>query len=126
LDLSGRDWVDLHGTLRAWRRSPWVYLSESDPMWSRPLRNLSSGQRQRLLLAVAICTDSPLLLLDEPCNHLDAEGQDWFAHMLGAELEAPQGSARMLFVASNHHPVEVRHCLEGVTPQGDSVPLPKF
>ncbi len=95
-------------------------------MWSRPLRNLSSGQRQRLLLAVAVCTDAPLLLLDEPCNHLDAEGQEWFAHMLGAELDAPQGSARMLFVASNHHPIEVRHCLEGVTPQGDSVPLPKF
>ena len=126
LELSGREWVALHGALRTWRRSPWTYLNESDPMWSRPLRNLSSGQRQRLLLAVATCTDAPILLLDEPCNHLDAEGQEWFAQMLGAELDAPQGSARMLFVASNHHPIEVRHCLEGVTPQGDSVPLPKF
>lgn len=126
IDLSGREWVALHGELRTWRRSPWAYLNESDPMWGRPLRSLSSGQRQRLLLAVTVCTDAPLLLLDEPCNHLDAEGQEWFAKMLGAELDAPQGSARMLFVASNHHPIEVRHCIEGVTPQGDSVPLPKF
>jgi ABC-type multidrug transport system ATPase subunit len=126
LDLSGREWVELHGTLRSWRRSPWTYLEVDDAMWSRPLRNLSSGQRQRLLLAVAVCTDAPLLLLDEPCNHLDAEGQEWFANMLRSELDAAHGSARMLVVASNHHPVEVRHCQSGLSPQGDSVPLPKF
>ncbi|MGA1363927.1 MAG: ABC transporter ATP-binding protein [Schleiferiaceae bacterium] len=95
-------------------------------MWGRPLRSLSSGQRQRILLAVAICTDAPLLLLDEPCNHLDQEGQEWFNQMLGSELEAQSGAARMLFVASNHQPIEVQHCLEALTPQGDSVPLPKF
>jgi ABC-type molybdenum transport system ATPase subunit/photorepair protein PhrA len=78
------------------------------------------------LLAVAICTEAPLLLLDEPCNHLDAEGQAWFHDTLGAELDAAPGSARMLFVASNHQAVEVAHCLSGLSPQGDSVPLPKF
>jgi len=75
---------------------------------------------------VAICTESPLLLLDEPCNHLDADGQAWFHATLGAELEPAPGSARMVFVASNHHPGEVAHCQLGLSPQGDSVPLPKF
>lgn len=125
LDLTGQEWVALHGRLRTYRRSPWSYLDAHDPMWARPLKNLSSGQRQRLLLAVAVCTDAPLLLLDEPCNHLDGEGQAWFDQMLACELEPTEDSARMLFVASNHHPIEVRHCVEGVSPQGDSVPLPK-
>ncbi len=126
VDLSGLEWVDLHGQLRTWRRSPWTYLDSSDAMWARPLKSLSSGQRQRLLLAVAVCTNSPLLLLDEPCNHLDAEGQAWFGAMLGAELEPTEGSARMLVVASNHLATEVLHCTSAVSPQGDSVPLPKF
>ena len=126
LDATGLEWVALHGALRSWRRSPWTYLDASEALWSRPLKSLSSGQRQRLQLAVAICTESPLLLLDEPCSHLDAEGQAWFHATLGAELEPAPGSARMVFVASNHHPGEVAHCQLGLSPQGDSVPLPKF
>ena len=126
LDATGLEWVALHGSMRGWRRSPWTYLDVDQPLWKRPLRSLSSGQRQRLLLAVAICTDAPLLLLDEPCNHLDAEGQAWYHATLGAELAAAPGTARMLFVASNHQAIEVAHCQQGLSPQGDSVPLPKF
>ena len=126
LDLSGLEWVAMHGKLRAWRNDPWHYLDPSDSMWSRSLKSLSSGQRQRLLLAVAVCTDAPLLLLDEPCNHLDESAQNWFDGMLQAELEPAHGAARMLFVASNHNPKEVRHCSSAISPQGDSVPLPKY
>ncbi|QGU05462.1 thiol reductant ABC exporter subunit CydC [Corynebacterium comes] len=35
--------------------------------------SLSSGQRRRLLLARALCSDAPVLLLDEPTAHISAE-----------------------------------------------------
>lgn len=41
---------------------------------TRKVRELSGGQKARLLLAYALVTDPDVLLLDEPTNNLDTEG----------------------------------------------------
>jgi ABC-type multidrug transport system ATPase subunit len=41
---------------------------------NKQIRNYSSGMKQRLKLAQAIFSNTPVLLLDEPCTNLDAEG----------------------------------------------------
>ena len=38
-------------------------------------KNLSPGERKKLLIARALLRDTPFLALDEPLNHLDKEGQ---------------------------------------------------
>lgn len=48
------------------------------------LSDCSSGMKQRIKLAQAIFTDTPLLLLDEPCTNLDQQGieqyRSWMEH----------------------------------------------
>lgn len=60
------------------------------------VRNFSSGMKQRLKLVLAICSQAPLLLLDEPTTNLDAQGTAWYA-----DLISQFGGQRSIVVASN-------------------------
>jgi len=48
----------------------------------KPLKSFSSGMRQRVKLGLVIMSDAPLLLLDEPCSHLDANAVEWYQSLL--------------------------------------------
>ncbi|WP_312810742.1 ATP-binding cassette domain-containing protein, partial [Corynebacterium variabile] len=63
--------------------------------------SLSGGQRRRLLLARMLLTDAPVLLLDEPFEHLDAAGT--------ADLEALLASDRLPGTRPVRTLVVVRH-----------------
>lgn len=60
------------------------------------VRNFSSGMKQRLKLALAICSEAPFLLLDEPTTNLDAQGAAWYADLINRF-----GTQRSIVVASN-------------------------
>ena len=49
---------------------------------NKPIRNFSSGMKQRLKLTLAFMSETSLLLLDEPLTNLDEAGEKWYAKML--------------------------------------------
>ena len=46
------------------------------------IKHFSSGMKQRVRLVLAFCSDTPLLLLDEPTSNLDSQGEDWYLQLI--------------------------------------------
>lgn len=63
---------------------------------NKEIRFFSSGMKQRLKLVLALCSNTPILLLDEPTTNLDQQGMDWYL-----ELVERFAQNRLLIVASN-------------------------
>ncbi|HVU99152.1 MAG TPA: ATP-binding cassette domain-containing protein [Puia sp.] len=62
----------------------------------KQIRYYSSGMKQRVRLAQALFSDTPVLLLDEPCTNLDSDGI-----ALYRRLVAGHAANRLLIVSSN-------------------------
>lgn len=62
----------------------------------KQIRFYSSGMQQRVKLALAICADSSILILDEPTTNLDEAGANWYQSIL-----QQYGTGRIVFIASN-------------------------
>lgn len=62
----------------------------------KALKYFSSGMKQRTKLALACCTDSSILVLDEPTSNLDKQGIAWY-HGLIRDLSPD----KLVLVGSN-------------------------
>lgn len=72
----------------------------------KEIRFFSSGMKQRLKLGLAICSNTSLLLLDEPTATLDEKSVEWF-HLLLEKYT----SNRLIIIASNEAR-DVKSCQE--------------
>jgi ABC-2 type transport system ATP-binding protein len=70
----------------------------------RPVREYSSGMRQRLGLARALLSEAELLLLDEPTRGVDRDAAARLREWVGRELVATQ---RRTLLMATHEPADV-------------------
>lgn len=75
-----------------------IALLQFESSENKEIRYFSSGMKQRLKLLLACCTDSPVLLLDEPTSNLDNQGISWYL-----ELMDRFAKDRLLIVGSNQY-----------------------
>ena len=73
-----------------------VSLLGMEKSQDKALKHFSSGMKQRTKLALACCSDSPILLLDEPTSNLDTQGVDWYLALIERF-----GKDKMIIVGSN-------------------------
>jgi len=64
--------------------------------------NFSSGMKQRLKLGLAICCESDVLLLDEPCSNLDSEGVSIYHKLMD-----DYANSRIVVIGSNEQEEEL-------------------
>ncbi|MDX3854083.1 ABC transporter ATP-binding protein [Streptomyces sp. AK02-01A] len=75
----------------------------------RPVKDCSTGMRQRLALATALLADPEALILDEPANGLDPDGIRW----LRDTLRTLAGQGRTVLVSS-HQLAELEQTVDDV------------
>lgn len=75
----------------------------------KQIRYFSSGMKQRLKLAQAFFSNTPLLLLDEPCTNLDKEGTALYRSLLERYC-----TNRIVIISSND-PLEYEQCKEQIS-----------
>ena len=73
-----------------------IELLNMESSKNKQLKYFSSGMKQRVKLVLAICADTPLLLLDEPTSNLDDQGIKWYK-----DLVAQFTSNKLVIVCSN-------------------------
>jgi len=72
-------------------------LGLAESMWHQPLANFSGGERNVIGLARLLLSEPDVMLLDEPSNHLDMEGVEWFIEFLR------RSKAAVVMVSHNRH-----------------------
>ena len=72
------------------------------------IKDFSSGMQQRLQLGLAILSDTPLLLLDEPTSFLDSNAISWYHTLLQKHI-----NDRTVVIASNDSG-DLEECNESV------------
>lgn len=80
-------------------------IIELEKAKNKAIKNFSSGMKQRVKLGLAILSDTPILLLDEPTSNLDANAIKWYQNLIQNNLDD-----RIVFVASNNQKDESFFC----------------
>ncbi len=104
--------LTFHGRFRAFRQGLQVFdlvdLLAFPKAAHKPIRHFSSGMKQRLKLALALCSEADFILLDEPSTNLDRQGMEWYQRLL-----AQFAGQRLLVIASNVEE-DYQYCTEHI------------
>jgi len=74
----------------------------------KQVRYYSSGMKQRVKLAQSIFSDTPIILLDEPCTNLDITGIELYHQLIDEYCKS-----RLVIVSSNDE-VEYKFCRQKI------------
>jgi ABC-type multidrug transport system ATPase subunit len=92
--------IDFHFKFKAYKaqldKKQLIELLGMQAHRNKLVKYFSSGMKQRLKLALAFVSDTPVLMLDEPTSNLDTQGVEWYQSLV---QQFAQG--RLTIVCSN-------------------------
>lgn len=103
--------IAFHGQFKQFRgnlsASQVIEIMQLEKAANKPIKNFSSGMKQRAKLGLAILSDTEYLLLDEPTSNLDKEAIGWYQNLM-----AEYGPNRLIVVCSNRQEHEYAFCTQ--------------
>lgn len=84
-ELTLNELIDFHSKLIGIPKATFIDAAKEAGLkkaLNRQLVFFSSGMKQRAKLVLALFSDAPLMLLDEPCNNLDKAGIEWYRNCI--------------------------------------------
>jgi len=84
-----------------------LYLEDAA---DRAIKHYSSGMRQRVKLGLALLSDTPFVLLDEPTANLDSKATDWYGRLVNDHMQD-----RIVIVCSNAQEQDYFFCTERIS-----------
>ena len=107
-EMTLNEFLDFHGEFKpflpGFNSDRIISILNLEKAASKQIRYYSSGMKQRVKLAQCIFSDTAIVLLDEPCTNLDAEGIELYHRLI-----ADHCNGRLVVVSSNDE-VEYRFC----------------
>lgn len=82
-----------------------IAITELDQSAGKVFKYFSSGMKQRVKLTLALLSDAPLILLDEPASNLDKSAVKWYRSLI-----EKYAGGKLIVVCSNHQPDEYDFC----------------
>ena len=76
---------------------------------NKPIKYFSSGMKQRVRLAIALLTESEVVLLDEPAANLDRKAVEWYRNLVFENR-----ADRIIIVCSNSQADEYDFCAQSI------------
>ncbi len=99
-ELTLRELIDFHFRFKKFRsgldRDFMIGLMGLKHSEHKAIKNFSSGMKQRVKLALAFCSDTEMVLLDEPASNLDQQGLEWYLNLVEKYTKD-----RILIICSN-------------------------
>jgi ABC-type multidrug transport system ATPase subunit len=111
-EMTATEFLQFHSSFKpflpGWSVSAILHAVGLEAGADKQMRYYSSGMKQRMKLAQAIFSDTPLILLDEPCTNLDADGIALYRRLIGE-----YAVGRVVIVSSNDQQ-EYDFCEKGI------------
>ncbi len=113
-DFTVNEMFDLYASMKPLHKNlnveEFISISSLEKIEDKPIRNFSSGMKQRLKLTFALLSDVEFIFLDEPLSNLDANGVQWYK-----ELFQKYAMNKTVLVCSNNVKEEIGFCKKEIS-----------
>lgn len=121
-DYTLKEAIDFQANFKPWKNklttAEIISILKLESAKDKAIKQFSTGMKQRVKLALAILSDAPILLIDEPTSNLDKNVIKWYQQLISDYTKD-----KLVIICSNDNQEEYYFCNQELNIE-DYRPLP--